>query len=315
FAPNPYWSSLYAPGPEIRAYMQDVAERYGAMRYIKVSHKVERAAWVEELNKWHVTVRDLKTDCVFEDAADVVISAQGGLNQIAWPKIDGLAEFEGKLMHSGAWDESFDARNKRIGVIGNGSSGIQIVPSLQRLEGTQLWCFARSPTWICPGFGDSAMRKIGRDPKDTQFSKQQQQYMARHPDEFHRIRKILEDEAARMHPIALRGSKESIMVKKAIEDDMRRRLGNNEEMINALLPKFAPGCRRLTPGANYLEALREENVRLVSERIKRITPQGLELASGQHIELDALICATGFDVDAPPRFDLIGRDGLKLAER
>ncbi|KAM0346545.1 hypothetical protein ACHAP4_011681 [Fusarium culmorum] len=315
FAPNPYWSSLYAPGPEIRAYMQDVAERYGAMRFIKVSHKVEDAIWDGELNKWHVTVRNLKTNTEIKDTADVVISARGGLNKIAWPKIEGLGDFQGKLMHSGAWDESYDPRNKKIGIIGNGSSGIQIVPSLQRLEGTQLWCFVRSPTWIAPGFGDSAMRKMGKDPKDTQFSRQQQQYMARHPEEFLRIRKILEDEAARMHPIAIRGSEESILAQKAIEEDMRQRSGNNEDIINTLLPKFAPGCRRLTPGANYLEALQEDNVHFTNEKIQRITPRGLELASGQHIDLDLLVCATGYDVEAPPEFDLIGRDGLRLAER
>ncbi|KAM3064666.1 hypothetical protein ACMFMG_008701 [Clarireedia jacksonii] len=156
---------------------------------------------------------------------------------------------------------------------------------------------------------------MGRDPKDTLFSKRQQQYMASHPGEFNRIRKILEDEAARMYPIALRGSAESILAKKAIEDDMRRRLGKNEEIINTLLPKFAPGCRRLTPGANYLESLQEENVHFTNERIQRITPRGVELASGQHIELDLLICATGYDVEGPPQFDLIGRDGLSLTER
>ncbi|KAF9776769.1 hypothetical protein IL306_005005 [Fusarium sp. DS 682] len=264
---------------------------------------------------WHVTVRNLKTNSEFKDTADVVISARGGLNQIAWPKIDGLREFEGKLMHSGAWDESYDASNKKIGVIGNGSSGIQIVPSLQRVEGTQLWCFARSPTWITPGFGDSAMRKIGKDPKDTQFSKRQQQYMARHPEEFLRIRKILEDEAAKIYPITLRGSEASIMAQKAIEADMRQRAGNTQEIIDTLLPKFAPGCRRLTPGANYLEALQEENVHFTNERIQRITPRGVELVSGQQIELDLLVCATGYDVDAPPQFELIGKGGLTLVER
>lgn len=146
-------------------------------------------------------------------------------------------------------------------------------------------------------------------------SKSQQQYMARHPKEFRRIMKLLEDEAARMHPISIRGSEESILAQKAIEDDMRRRSGNNEHIINTLLPKFAPGCRRLTPGANYLEALQEDNVNLTNERIQRITSRGLELASGQHIDLDLLVCATGYDVDAPPEFELIGRDGLRLAER
>lgn len=71
------------------------------------------------------------------------------------------------VLHRTDLDISYDPRNQKIGVIGNGSSGIQIVPSLQRLEGTQLWCFVRSPTWIAPGFGDSAMRKMGKDPKDT----------------------------------------------------------------------------------------------------------------------------------------------------
>jgi cation diffusion facilitator CzcD-associated flavoprotein CzcO len=55
----------------------------------------------------HLTVRNLKTNTDFKDTADVVISARGGLNKIAWPKIDGLGDFEGKLMHSGAWDERF----------------------------------------------------------------------------------------------------------------------------------------------------------------------------------------------------------------
>ncbi|KAF4946367.1 hypothetical protein FSARC_14211 [Fusarium sarcochroum] len=263
----------------------------------------------------HVTVRDLKTDDEFEDTADVVISARGGLNQIYWPKIAGIEGFKGKLMHSGAWDESYDARNQKIGVIGNGSSAIQIVPSLQCLEGTQLWCFARSPTWIAASFGDMAMRKIGRDPKDTQFSKRHQEYMARHPEEFHRIRKTLENEAAKLFPVTLKGSEESNMVQTAIEGDMRRRLGNKSDITDALLPKFAPGCRRLTPGPNYLEALQEDNVHFTNAPIRNITPRGIEMASGEHIDLDLLVCATGYDVEAPPLFELVGRDGMSLSER
>ncbi|KAI1060194.1 hypothetical protein LB506_011281 [Fusarium annulatum] len=315
FAPNPYWSSLYAPGPEIRAYMQDVAKRYGAMRFIKVSHKVEKVTWDAELRKWHIAVHDLKTKTEFQDTADVVISARGGLNQVAWPKIDGIEDFKGKLVHSGAWDESLDLRNKKVGIIGNGSSAIQIVPQVQRLEGTQLWCFVRSPTWIAPGFGDSAMMKMGKDPRQTQFSESQQKYIARHPEEFYRMRKILEDEAARMHPISIRGSKVSVMAQQGIEAEMRRRLGSREDIMNALIPKFAPGCRRLTPGSNYLEALQEENVHFTNERIQRITPYGLELVSGNQVEVDVIICATGYDVEAPPQFEVIGRDGVQLTKR
>ena len=62
---------------------------------------------------------------------------------------------------------SFDLRHKRVGIIGNGSSAIQIVPNVRKLDGVNMWCFARSPTWISPTFGDMAMMKLGLDPADS----------------------------------------------------------------------------------------------------------------------------------------------------
>jgi len=101
-----------------------------------------------------------------------LISARGNLNDIAWPNTEGFKTFEGEVMHSAAWNQrsvfgsgisvhvrtdvvtSYDFKNKRIGVIGGGSSSIQIVPNLQKVEGTQLTCFVRSKTWISNPFGD-----------------------------------------------------------------------------------------------------------------------------------------------------------------
>ncbi|KAG5765928.1 hypothetical protein H9Q72_006007 [Fusarium xylarioides] len=154
-------------GAEIRAYIQDVAERYGANRFIKTSHQVTSATWDSENKVWRLTVKNVKTGETFEDTANILVSAKGGLNQIAWPEIKGLKQFAGKLMYSGAWDESCDLNNKRVGVIGNGSSAIQIVPAIQPLEGIKVTCFARSPTWIIPAFGDSAMQKLRMDPSQT----------------------------------------------------------------------------------------------------------------------------------------------------
>lgn len=130
-----------------------------------------------------VEVQKIATGEIFSDEADVVIAARGGLNDYVWPKIDGLWSFKGKIVHSAAWDQSsetllpskfekrlcanchsrFDYSNKRIGVIGGGSSAIQIVPQLQKLAGTKLSCFIRSKTWISTTFGASAMQKLGLD--------------------------------------------------------------------------------------------------------------------------------------------------------
>lgn len=112
-----------------------------------------------------MTIEKTQTGEIFEEDADVVIQARGNLNDKAWPNIPGLRSFGGEVMHSSAWNEEYDFKNKRIGIIGGGSSSIQIVPNLQKIEGTELKCFVRSKTWISNPFGDESMKKLGLDPK------------------------------------------------------------------------------------------------------------------------------------------------------
>ncbi|EWZ87428.1 hypothetical protein BFJ70_g2876 [Fusarium oxysporum] len=314
FAPNPYWSSLYAPGAEIRAYMQDIAERYGANRFIKTCHQVTSATWDSENKVWRLTVKNNKTGETFQDTANILVSAKGGLNQIAWPQIKGLKQFAGKLMHSGAWDESYDLKNKRVGVIGNGSSAIQIVPAIQPLEGIKVSCFARSPTWIIPSFGDAAMQKLGMNPSETKFSRRHQEMLARQPELYYKMRKTLEDEAATIYPLTLMGTDVQNGAKEFFKEQMEEQLKDRKDLL-PIIPKFAPGCRRLTPGPGYLKALQQENVTFISQKIEEVTERGIKLASGEEVDLDVLVCATGYDVEAPPTFRIIGRNGTTLAEK
>lgn len=90
---------------------------------------------------------------------------------------------------------------------------------------------------------------------------------------------------------------------------MTSALGGDQRLIDVMVPKFPVGCRRLTPGVGYLPALQKDNVRVVTEKIEKIVPRGIELASGEIIEVDVLVCATGFDVSFCPRFPIIGREG------
>ncbi|KAF5598955.1 sterigmatocystin biosynthesis monooxygenase stcW [Fusarium pseudocircinatum] len=315
FAPNPYWSSLYAPGAEIRAYMQDIAERYGANRFIKTSHQVISATWDSESKVWRLIVKNVKTGESFEDAANILVSAKGGLNQVSWPQIKGLKQFGGKLMHSGAWDESYDLKNKRVGVIGNGSSAIQIVPAIQPIEGISLSCFARSPTWIIPSFGEKAMERLGMDPTMTKFSRRHQEALARQPELYRSWRKTLEDEAAKVYPLTLMGTKEQVGAQDFFKQKMEEELQGREDILQSIIPKFAPGCRRLTPGPGYLNALQQENVTFISQKIEEVTERGIKLATGEEVDLDVLVCATGYDIEAPPSFELRGRNGRTLAEK
>ncbi|KAK0751690.1 hypothetical protein B0T18DRAFT_403175 [Schizothecium vesticola] len=241
FAPNPNWSNLYAPGAEIRKYLEDVAEKYGATRFIKTRHEVKHAAWDDEQKLWKIKVQNLLTGDTIEDSANVFITARGQLNDLKWPDIPGLDSFQGKMMHSGAWDKSYDFRNKKIAIIGNGSSAIQIIPSLQKIEGTTLSCFMRSPTWISGEFGDQAMMELGLDPKDTAFTPEQQQRFASDPSAYLAFRKAFESSGNTIHDSTILHAPMQIALQSLFRDAMAQTLSSNPPLAASLIPTFAPG--------------------------------------------------------------------------
>ncbi|KAJ2970723.1 hypothetical protein NUW58_g9612 [Xylaria curta] len=105
FSPNPKWSSFYAPGAEICAYLESTAKKFGAMRFVKLSHEVISCKWDQETKKWIINVRRTDTGETFQDDADVLIAARGNLSNPSWPDIPGLNDFEGETMHSATWKD------------------------------------------------------------------------------------------------------------------------------------------------------------------------------------------------------------------
>jgi len=115
FAPNPNWSSLYAPAAEIQSYLQDVAEKFSADRFVKLRHEVKECRWDDKTAKWDITVKDLATGETLHNQADVLISGRGNLNIPSLPEIDGLETFKGELMHSATWNQRYaNLRGSRI---------------------------------------------------------------------------------------------------------------------------------------------------------------------------------------------------------
>lgn len=111
----------------------------------------------------HLTIINITTGETHNETADIVVACRGNLNDISWPNIDGIDTFMGQRMHSAAWNEDYNFKDKRVGIIGGGSSSIQIVPKLQAIEGAQINCFVRSKVWISDRFGDHFMRLLGLD--------------------------------------------------------------------------------------------------------------------------------------------------------
>lgn len=139
--------------------------------------------------------------------------------------------------------------------------------------------------------------------------------LASDPEEYLRFRKVIEDGGNVIHEGTVHGSDMQKQLIKAFTASMREKLAKKPELFDVIIPTFAPGCRRLTPGKGYLEALCQDNVHVTNETITEITETGVKLASGSEVQVDALACATGFRTSAPPPFEVVGRDGVTLAQR
>ncbi|KAH8202076.1 hypothetical protein TruAng_003744 [Truncatella angustata] len=315
FDPNPDWSAFYAPQAEICAYLHRITDKYGVMRFVRLEHEVESCTWSARTRKWCIKIHNLQTGDLFEDEADILISARGNLSHPAWPGIRGLESFSGQVMHSALWKEDYDFKNKKVGVIGNGSSAIQIVPSLQKIAGTRLSCFVRSKTWITNPFGDHVMHKLGLDPQKLAFSDEQREQFANDPEKLYAFRKAIEQDGNTIHAVSFRDSDMQQTAIETFRAAMRKRLTAKPEIAEFLIPSFGVGCRRTTPGPGYLEALVESNVDFITDPIVEVNSQGVLLHNGRQVDLDCLVCATGFNASGAPPFPVYGQDGLSLKDR
>ncbi|KAJ5783021.1 cyclohexanone monooxygenase [Penicillium paradoxum] len=308
--PNPEWSTFYSSAGEIFKYFKNVATKYDLYKYIRLNHLVTGAAWNEEEGIWNLEIKNRETGETLHDWGHILINGCGVLNNWKWPDIPGLHSFKGDLIHSAAWPEDYDVTNKTVAVLGCGSSGVQIVPTIQP-KVKSLTTFIRTPTWITAGFAQS---HAGPGGANFEFSEEQKKIFREKPDEYLRYRKEIEGELNQRFKFIIANSKEQAEAREYSTKEMITKLGNDPQLVKALLPDFAVGCRRPTPGNGYLESLTKENVHVVTDTIDKIVPEGIVLSTGEVIHVEAFICATGFDMSFAPRFDLVGREGKRLAE-
>lgn len=293
-----------------------MAQKHNVEKCIKYNHRLISAIWNEADGKWdleiEVTSKSETPEKILKRSCHVLLNASGLLNNWKWPNIPGLDTFKGHLCHSARWQHDYDWKDKKIAIIGSGSSAIQIVPELQPLV-SQMKAFIRSPTWIAPsqGFVDP---ENGEGPNNFFYTDEEKKQFREDPDEFLRYRKKIEGDMNKTFETMLRQSKKQIGARKAFAEIMKQRLNGDEVLAEKLTPKWSVGCRRLTPGQNFLESLVKQNVEVVSDEIDHVDADGLVTTDGRKLSVDAIVCATGFDTTYRPRFKLVGRKSTPLSE-
>ncbi|KAK0295900.1 hypothetical protein LTR91_011249 [Friedmanniomyces endolithicus] len=312
FDPNPDWSRFYSSGTEIQDYILRTAKKWDLDRDVRLNHWVREARWVDERGQWRVTVEHQGQRR--DEYADVLLSGQGVLVHYKWPTILGLHDFKGRITHSAAWDHDYDYNDKRIAVIGNGSSGIQIVPQLQKLPGTDVTNFLRGPTWVYYRVPPST--HLGRETDDPNpaYTEEEKKRWRENPAE---LRKMRHDMIARTNKAFRMFVKGSDTNKDAVAfatKQMAAKLSNDTRLCEMLIPKWEVGCRRITPGPGYLESFTKPNCHVTNSKITHISEGAVHTEDGQTHKVDVVVCATGFDVSHRPQYPLIGLNDVDLRD-
>ncbi|KAJ5428866.1 hypothetical protein N7445_010320 [Penicillium cf. griseofulvum] len=303
FEPNPNWSHFYVPGHEIQEYVIRATRKWNLDKDIQFNTRATETVWDDELGKWKVVLDQAGT--IIQDEADILVNASGILNQTNWPEIEGLSSFKGKLFHTSTWDNTYDWSNKRVAVIGNGSSGIQCVAAMQP-KVAQLVNFVRNPTWLSVNF--CANKTI--DGNNFAYTEEEKTRWAEDTEAHFSVNGFFYG-MCKGHPMQLELEKVS---RQQMAEQMQGY--SDPELVSRMLSlEFSPGCRRLTPGNGYLQAFANENATLTFDPIERITELGIKTVTGDEQQFDLIVCATGFNLNFIPPWKMVGRHGATLEER
>ena len=294
FAPNPHWSRVYGQQPEIRAYLEKVAVDFDVRRHLHTDTDLVAGTWDDAAMLWRLeTSRGPLT-------ADVLVSGCGGLVEPALPDVPGIETFAGPAFHSARWDHDVDLTGKRVAVIGTGASAIQFVPAIQPQVG-KLVLFQRTPPWIVPRL-------------DWAYPELQKKVLAAVPAALaaNRLRQYWFREW-NLLAFTGKGKLRAVAQKQALKH-LERQVPD-PDLRAKLTPDYAIGCKRVLVSNDYLPAVTQPNVELVTSGITQVTPRGVVDADGVEHEVDVIVYGTGFHVmDIPVAHRLTGRDGRTLAE-
>jgi cyclohexanone monooxygenase len=327
------WSERFAGQAEILAYAQHVAQRFGLRPHIRLNTAVRAAHYDEAAALWV-----LHTEAGEQHTARFCVMATGCLSATKLPEIEGLAQFQGRHVHTGSWPhEGVDFSGQRVGVIGTGSSGIQAIPVLAQ-QARELVVFQRTANFSIP-----ARNQAMDAPYELQWKSQYPTLRQRAKTDttsgtlYERsTRKADEvDASTRQAEYERRWARGGVNFMHAFSDLMIQDAANItaadfvRQQIRAqvadpataelLAPKDHPiGSKRICVDTDYYSTFNRANVKLIDLRatpIERFTATGLQTTGGHHA-LDAVVFATGYDAmtGALLKMNITGLGGQRLAD-
>ncbi len=272
-----------ADGPSILNYIRETAAEYGIAQKIRFNQKVVKAAWSSETAQWTVECKHSETGessmiaCNFLMVCSGYYSYENGYA----PEFPGAEQFQGQIIHPQKWPENLDYTDKRIVIIGSGATAVTLVPSLAE-KAKHVTMLQRSPTYIVALPSADRVANLLR-----RFLPEKIVYV------LIRWRNALT--GILIYQLSQRRPE---MVKKFIKAQLRKALGPDFDIDRHFTPPYNPWDQRmcLVPDGDMLIALREKRASIVTDQIETFTPTGIKLKSGEQLDADIIVTATGLNL-------------------
>lgn len=314
FAPNPDLTRYFARRAEVQEYLEKLFDQYDIRSRIRFNTEVVEARYNTGGGQWEVVIREPGGRHI-SVSAGVLISAVGMVNRPFVPAIPGLEGFDGPVMHTAAWDPAVELAGKRVAVIGNGASAMQLVPSIVD-EAAHVTVFQRSKQWAVPhpNYHRSVDEDVRAVMREVPFYLQWYRLRAfwNFSDRLHSSLQIDPEWPHPERSVNAVNERHRLFLTKYITEE----LGERTDLLGDCLPDYPPYGKRPLLDNKWYRTMRREDVSLVSEAVDHIDGNTMVTGSGKQVTADVIALATGFKVlQFLWPMDIIGRSGRSLREQ
>lgn len=282
---KPWVGAPIATAEEILKYMGEVIEENDLAKHIRYNHKIGNATWSSADNQWTIEAVRSDTGETKRFTAGFLWMCQGYYRHSEgytpeWPDMD---KFEGRIVHPQTWPQDLDYTGKRVVVIGSGATAATLIPAIAN-ECAHVTMLQRSPTYFIPGRNANDLADILRELQVDESW-------------IHEIvrRKILHDQAK----FTQRSFEEPETVKRELIGMVRAYLGPDYDVETHFTPRYRPWRQRIAfvPDGDIFQGIRAGKASVVTDEIERFTPRGILTKSGEELQADIIVTATGFNMN------------------